>query len=55
MIRLAEDIFAVPDGELHPRWFKAGEDVSGAVAEAAIAQGKAAKPSRKAMKPPENK
>lgn len=60
MPKLTQDIFAVPDGELHPRWFRAGDEVTGAVAAAAEAQGKLAtgkkaSPSRKAKTPPENK
>lgn len=61
MPKLADDIFAVPEGELHPRWFKAGETVTGSVAEAAAAQGKLEPerqkraPGRKAMTAPENK
>lgn len=58
MPKLSEDLFAVPDGALHPRWFLAGEDVQGAVADAARAQGKLVQeqpPRRKAMKAPENK
>jgi len=60
MPKLSEDLFAVPEGALHPRWFRAGEDVQGAVAEAAKAQGKLAQeqkksPGRKAMRAPENK
>lgn len=63
MPELKEDIFAVPDGEIYPRKFCAGEDVGGAVASAADEQGKLvvgipaekAVPSRKSMKSPENK
>ena len=62
MPKLSDDIFAVPDGELHPRWFKAGEDVTGSVAVAAAEQGKLSDapapkpaPKTKAMKAPENK
>jgi hypothetical protein len=40
MPKLSEDLFAVPDGEVHPRWFRAGEEVTGDVAKAAEAQGK---------------
>lgn len=48
MPKLTEDLFAVPDGDLHPRWFRAGDEVSGAVAKAAKAQGKLAdEPARK--------
>lgn len=39
MTTLSKDIFAVPDGGIHPRWFRAGEQVSGQVARAAAAQG----------------
>lgn len=59
MAKLTQDLFAVPDGEIHPRWFKAGDDVTGTVAEAAKAQGKLVDekraPKGKAMKAPENK
>lgn len=64
MPKLKEDIWAVADGEIHPRLFRAGEDVTGGVADAAKAQGKLQdepkkKPGRpvssKAMKAPENK
>lgn len=60
MPKLTEDIYAVPDGEIHPRLFKAGEDVTGNVAAAAEEQGKLAKPRKKASTtkaatPPENK
>lgn len=44
MAKLKERIFAVPDGEIHPRWFEAGEEVSGGVEAAALAEGKIAKP-----------
>jgi len=65
MPKLTEDLFAVPDGEIYPRWFRAGEVVTGEVARAALSRGileqdaamvetKRA-PRRKAMKPPENK
>lgn len=37
---LSEDIFAVPDGEIHPKWFRAGDNVTGQVAVAARDQGK---------------
>ena len=69
MPKLKSDIFAVPDGDLHPRWFRAGEDVSGDVERAAMDQGKLADevapaataprrgrpPKNKAMCAPENK
>ena len=60
MPKLKDDIWAVADGEIHPRLFKAGEDVSGGVENAARDQGKLAdnekrKPRQKAMKAPENK
>jgi len=61
MPKLTEDLFAVADGEIYPRWFKAGEDVSGDVERAARSRGilevEAPKtaPRRKAMKAPENK
>jgi hypothetical protein len=60
MATLSADIFAVPDGEVHPRWFRAGEAVTGAVAEAAKAQGKLVQaqrraPRNKAARPPEVK
>jgi hypothetical protein len=40
MAILREDFFAVPDGEIYPRMFRAGETVSGQVKEAAIRMGK---------------
>lgn len=56
MPKLTEDIFIVPDGEIYPRWFRAGEEVAGNVEEAARARGiLAEKRKRKAMRPPENK
>jgi hypothetical protein len=60
MATLSADIFAVPDGEVYPRWFRSGEAVTGAVAEAAKAQGKLAQtprraPRNKAARPPEVK
>ena len=57
MAVLKEDLFAVAPGEIYPRWFMAGEVVSGDIEAAARAQGKVAdeKPARKAMKAPENK
>jgi hypothetical protein len=57
MAKLKKRIFAVPDGEIHPRWFEVGEDVSGSVEQAAKAQGAldVRKPRNKATKPPETK
>jgi hypothetical protein len=62
MPRLTEDLFAVPDGEIYPRWFRAGEVVTGDVEQAARSRGileqanTAKRPRRrKAMAPPENK
>ena len=68
MAILTHDFFAVPDGEVYPRWFRAGDEVSGEVCDAARAAGKLAdeparnddtpkrgRPSKKAMSPPENK
>ena len=65
MPKLTEDLFAVPDGEIYPRWFKAGEVVTGDVARAALSRGilegdakmieTKRPPRRKAMKAPENK
>lgn len=59
MAKLIERLFAVPDGKIYPRWFEAGEDVTGQVERSARSRGiieepKAA-PKRKAMKAPENK
>ena len=59
MAKLTERLFAVPDGEIYPRWFEAGEEVTGEVERSARSRGileqpKAA-PKRKAMKAPENK
>lgn len=39
MARLAKDFDAVPDGEIHPRRFMAGEEVSGDVEREARAAG----------------
>lgn len=62
MAKLKERFHAVPDGEIYPRWFEAGEEVSGAVADAARECGllddkkPARAPSAKAMDgPAENK
>jgi hypothetical protein len=62
MPKLTEDLFAVPDGEIYPRMFKAGEEVTGQVERAARSRGilEAPKPAKKApktkaMKAPENK
>ena len=60
MPKLTEDLWAVPDGEVHPRWFRAGDEVTGEVAVAAAEQGKIAQPKKKApatkaKTPPENK
>lgn len=59
MAKLTERLYAVPDGEIYPRWFEAGEEVTGDVERSARSRGiieepKAA-PKRKAMKAPENK
>lgn len=35
MPQLTEPFFAVPDGEIYPKWFEAGEYVTGQVAIAA--------------------
>lgn len=40
MTKLKEAFFAVPNGGIYPRWFAAGDDVSGAVEQAARDQGK---------------
>lgn len=50
MAVLSEDLYAVPDGDIYPRLFKAGETVSGSVEAAAEAQGKLQKVSTKAHK-----
>lgn len=59
MAKLTQDLFAVADGEIHPRWFKAGEEVMGQVERAARSRGIVEEPKptpkRKAMKAPENK
>lgn len=59
MPKLTERLFAVPDGEIYPRWFEAGEEVTGQVERSARNRGivERAKPKtkRKAMKAPESK
>jgi|GEM_PF-6660701 len=57
MAVLKADFYAVPEGEIYPRLFKAGETVDGLLEQAARDQGKAEhpkpqhqKPSRKAHK-----
>lgn len=35
MAKLKEDFYAVPNGEIYPRWFRAGDDVTGEVEAAA--------------------
>lgn len=63
MPKLLEDLYAVPDGEIYPKWFRAGEDVTGDVAKAARSRGilewekpaRKTQTKRKAMSPPENK
>lgn len=64
MPKLTDRLFAVPDGKIYPRWFEAGEEVTGDVERAARSRGileqpapqKAKRaPRRKAMTPPENK
>lgn len=55
MPKLTKTIRAVPPGEVYPRTFEAGEEVSGRVAEIAEAMGALEKPKRKAMSAPENK
>ena len=63
MAKLTKDQFAVPDGQIYPKWFREGEEVTGDVAKAARSRGilaeegsaKAA-PRSKALKgAPENK
>ena len=39
MVKLIKDVFAVPDGAIYPRLYRAGEEVSGSVLQAAIEQG----------------
>lgn len=39
MAKLKERFFAVPDGEIYPRWFEVGEEISGGVAAAARENG----------------
>lgn len=57
MAKLTERLYAVPDGEIYPRWFEAGEEVTGQVERAAQSRGilEQPKPRGKAMKAPENK
>ncbi len=63
MPKLKQDIFAVPDGEIHPKLFRAGEEVTGRVAAAAAEQGKIEQQPpvavndtpRKRGRPPKNK
>lgn len=60
MAKLKESFFAVPDGEIYPRWFEAGEEVFGDLERLARIDGKLAEPRRKAKKKamgaaPENK
>lgn len=59
MAKLTERLYAVPDGEIYPRWFEAGEEVAGDVERSArsrgIIQEPKSPPKRKAMKAPENK
>lgn len=42
MAKLKERMFGVPDGEIHPRWFEAGDEVTGELEAAALAEGKIA-------------
>lgn len=57
MAKLAKALFIVPDGEIYPRWFRAGAEVTGNVERAARKRGilEKPKPRSKAMTPPENK
>lgn len=60
MAKLTERLYAVPDGEIYPRWFEVGEDVTGDVEKAARSRGIVEAPKKqgrkaKAMKAPENK
>lgn len=61
MPKLTADLYAVPDGEIYPRMFKAGEEVTGEVLRSARSRGIVDEieprraPRRKAMTPPENK
>lgn len=56
MAKLSDDIFAVPDGEVYPRLFTAGEEVFGSVEIAAIDQDKIVRGKAKSIKrAPENK
>lgn len=63
MPKLTKDIFAVPDGEIHPKLFRSGDEVTGQVAAAAAEQGKieqqpliaANDTPRKRGRPPKNK
>lgn len=34
-MKLKERFFAVPDGQIHPRWFEVGDEVTGSVLVAA--------------------
>lgn len=49
MPKLKERFFAVPDGEIHPKWFEAGEFVTGQVAKAAEELGLLQKDENKAL------
>ena len=59
MPKLTKQLFIVPDGEIYPRMFQPGDEVSGNVERAARKRGilETPKPAprRKAMKAPENK
>ena len=62
MPKLTEDLFAVADGEIYPRWFRVGDEVTGDVERTARSRGivcddqpRKAAPRRKSVKPPENK
>lgn len=60
MAILKEAFFAVPDGEVYPVWFQAGDTVTGDVEKAAREEGLISEPQKraprkKAMKAPENK
>lgn len=46
MPKLTKDFFAVPDGEVYPVWFRAGDTVGGSVALAAEQEGILEKPEK---------
>lgn len=54
-VRLRHRLYGAEDGQIHPRWFEAGETVRGDLARSAIESGHAEVPEERKKPEPANK